>query len=289
MRLRSLPSGSCGLLLLILICSSGCQTLGWSRVWQQVFTASWQPRPVGQEAVLRRVQQLQRLGRIDLALQELTAALAREPENPRLLNALGICYDILGEHRRAQEIFRQLLAVNPDDLRVRNNLGYSYLLAGEYQQAVCELQQVVTQDPANERARNNLGLALVYQGRYQEALALWEAREGGERARERLVQLAARLQLTVPAALLAKPAAGVPQPSPAAAEVAAAGEKAMTTAAENRPRRLEKNPGRQERFRQKSSEAAVALRAPRKLRDSCLDLHAEGPWEPHDPTKTMIF
>ncbi len=185
-------------LVLIGFCSSGCQRGVIPTAWQRSLLTSQRDSISAPETALRQARFLLQIGRVDQALQTLLACHEQEPGNPRILNQIGVCYDQLGDHRRAQEIFLEILALAPDNLAARNNLGYSYLLAGDYGRAQEEFQQVLQQEPGNERARNNLGLTLVKQGKFDRALELWAASRGLTKAQELLQQVAGQLQLPLP-------------------------------------------------------------------------------------------
>lgn len=281
---------SCCLLVVVGCLNSGCQRFGWP-AWRQSFAASLRYSQAEEATVLQQVNYLQSLGRVDLALQELLPAIRREPQNLKLLNALGVCYDLLGDHLRAQQIFRQVLAAEPQNLGVRNNLGYSYLLAGDYQQAIAELEQVLAQDPNNPRARNNLGLAWLKEGRAEKALKLWEETWGRQKAREQLKQMATLFRLPLPEGL---------QSQEAKSQVVLSDFGAMpekdTNLARKRGLKAESlnlagaRAKAQLRHNLPLAQQLLSLNLVRKIGDSRrLEEHWERAWEAKEPRKTIIF
>lgn len=206
-------------LVLMVFCSSGCQRGVIPTTWQRSLLTGHRESCSAPETALRQARFLLQIGRVDQALQTLLACHEQEPGNLKILNQIGVCYDLLGDHRRAQAIFQEILTVAPDHLAARNNLGYSYLLAGDYGRAEEEFQQVLQQEPGNERAQNNLGLTLVKQGKFDRALELWAASRGPTKAKELLQQVASQLQLPLPPPLAiqqARPPTPTPEKVPVA-------------------------------------------------------------------------
>ncbi|MBM4288586.1 MAG: tetratricopeptide repeat protein [Deltaproteobacteria bacterium] len=189
--------------------ASGCQhAADPSLAMQKKFLSAVKVSSGEEEKALRSAHYYRLAGRYDLALTELSRAVAQEPGNPRLLNALGSCYDRLGNHAKAQEIYNQVLAQDAANLAALNNIGYSCYLAGDLVQAEQKFQAVLAQDPVNDYARNNLGLVWCKQGKEQEALRLWQKNEGEMAAREKLEMVLAQLGIPMVKGLLAS---GPPQ------------------------------------------------------------------------------
>ena len=94
----------------------------------------------------------------DLALERFRAALEVE-EDVRLYNAMGVAFDMLGDHHLAHTHYYLGLDVDPQNLSVRSNLGLSLALAGYYVDAVAVLDQVARSPLATAEHRNTLALA----------------------------------------------------------------------------------------------------------------------------------
>ncbi len=114
----------------------------------------------GNTGVSYRLGKLQAaLGREEEAMGTLLAALAHAPNEPRLLNVVGILKDQKGEHSAAQFYYRESLALEPGNISVESNLGLSLALSGQAQEAVALLQGVVADPGANKISHRNLELA----------------------------------------------------------------------------------------------------------------------------------
>lgn len=79
-------------------------------------------------------------------------------------NGLGVAYDLLGEHKTAQAIYRAGLDMAPDDLSLLNNLGLSLTFSGSYDDAIAVLTKAARHPDAGSRNRLNLALAYGVSG-----------------------------------------------------------------------------------------------------------------------------
>lgn len=137
------------------------------------------------------------LGRIALARNDGAYAkelfgrvLERDFKNPDALNGMGVAYDLLGDHAKAQNHYNLALEVAPTHSRSRNNLGLSLILSGDYRTAERVLSDLAGSELNNKSARLNLAMALYAQGRERDALALAEDVE--EQSALRLFQAVTR-------------------------------------------------------------------------------------------------
>ena len=94
----------------------------------------------------------------ELALERFRAALDIE-EDVRLYNAMGVAYDMMGDHHGAHTHYYLALDVDSDNLSARSNLGLSLALAGYYGDAVATLDQVARSPLATAEHRKTLALA----------------------------------------------------------------------------------------------------------------------------------
>ncbi|MGN2392427.1 type IV pilus biogenesis/stability protein PilW [Pelomicrobium sp. G1] len=62
-------------------------------------------------------------GQLGVALEELNAAFAADPNYGPAYNVLGLVYAALGEPKLAEQNFLRALALNPNDSEARNNYG----------------------------------------------------------------------------------------------------------------------------------------------------------------------
>lgn len=111
------------------------------------------------------------LARVKLARQDYRAAasafeaiLETAPDERRALLGGGVAYDGLGEHRRAQALYRRVLASDPHDVSARNNYGLSLALGDRVPEAIEVLRTLAQSERATARTRQNLALALALAG-----------------------------------------------------------------------------------------------------------------------------
>lgn len=114
----------------------------------------------------KNVTAAQKLSKLQLArgydhaaLRTLQDALVHNPNDPKLLNTIGVVKDQQGDHETAQFYYRESLAQNPDNVSVANNLGLSLALSGQPEEAVRILNDVVDDPAAPPTSRSNLALA----------------------------------------------------------------------------------------------------------------------------------
>ena len=179
--------------LSVLLLGSGCQPARLSSSDMQQFGASLKNASPEEEPALRCAQYYNLVGRADLALNELNRALDVYPNSVRLLNAVGGCFDRLGNYAQAQQMYERALAQDAKNNLLRNNLGYSCYLSGDLDRAEKIFQEVLAQCPDDTLARNNLGLLWCRQGKEKGALNLWQKTDGDLQAREKLQQVLAYL------------------------------------------------------------------------------------------------
>ena len=110
-------------------------------------------------------------GRPGPALGPLTTAETLAPDDPEILNALGIAYWQRRELGMAEQKFKKAVAVKPDYSEAWNNLGAMYVDQGRYQEAVPILENALKNllYGTQERALTNLGWCLFKLGRLGEA------------------------------------------------------------------------------------------------------------------------
>lgn len=96
---------------------------------------------------------------------------ANSPRTPdwRLTSAEGAIQDQLGNAQEARRLYDDALKIAPDEPSVLNNLGLSYLLTNELPKAEKTLRQAANSPRADGRIRQNLALVIGLQGRFDEA------------------------------------------------------------------------------------------------------------------------
>ncbi|QDG74487.1 tetratricopeptide repeat protein [Labrenzia sp. PHM005] len=114
-------------------------------------------------------------GRFDEAMNVLKRA--QQPDTPdwKLMSAQAAIYDQMGQHKKARSLYKQALKIAPDDPSLLNNLGLSYLLSNELPDAEYTLRKAAALPGSDSRVRQNLALVLGIQGKYDEAIQVAQA------------------------------------------------------------------------------------------------------------------
>lgn len=94
---------------------------------------------------------------------------ASRPNDPAVIQAVGVSLDRLGRHAEAQAAYADALTKGRPSAALLNNLGLSHLLSGELDAAVQRLREASTAPGANAQVRQNLALALTLKGDDAEA------------------------------------------------------------------------------------------------------------------------
>jgi len=213
-----------GVVVVMMLWGVGCGRTEYSQFppnAEGLSLAAMKPPPGDSTRLLRNAHYLKIMGRPEMALRELEAAYQQDPGNIRVLNALALACDEMGEYTRAQKLYQEALALDVSNQALNNNLCFSYYLAGQWDQAEACFRQALTRNPQNIMARNNLGLLLCRRGRTEEARRLWQEAEGEVVAQKKMQQVMVALG-GVDTSTYAKlppspPVAATPSPAPMAA------------------------------------------------------------------------
>lgn len=87
-------------------------------------------------------RQLERRDRYDLAKRKYHQALKIDPENPIILNALGLADMTLNNFDSAETSFKKAIHINPEYFGAMNNLGLLYYYSGKYDSGIAILREV---------------------------------------------------------------------------------------------------------------------------------------------------
>jgi len=122
---------------------------------------------------LRRIGlRLAEVGRIGDALELLEDVAA--DNTSATLNALARVYSEAGRQQEAIEVLTRVLAKDADNAKSYEHLGLAHFRLGDWAPAREYSQKAVELDPSLADGWNNLGAALYYLDRPAEALAAWE-------------------------------------------------------------------------------------------------------------------
>ncbi len=111
------------------------------------------------------------------ALVELTEAEKLTPDDPKVLNSLGLAYFKKNKHELAEQKFLKAVSIKPGFSEARSNLGLDYMAMGRWDDAIQQLKMVVDDIfyPDQEIAMINLGRAYYGKGDYSSALSIFRS------------------------------------------------------------------------------------------------------------------
>ncbi len=99
-------------------------------------------------------------GKPELAGRPLAIAYRETPNDPKLLQLIGVADDFADEHAEAQARYRRGLELLPHDPGLSLDLALSLALTGNYQEAIAMLRPIALARGASVRERQTL--ALIY-------------------------------------------------------------------------------------------------------------------------------
>ncbi len=133
-------------------------------------------------------------GKLSEALNVLQGAQTPQMPDWKLMSAEAAVYDQMGNHERARSLYNQALKIQPEDPSLLNNLGLSHLLSHELPEAEYTLRRAAALPGADSRVRQNLALVLGIQGKYAEAEQVARAELDPRQAEANIAYLKKMLQ-----------------------------------------------------------------------------------------------
>lgn len=109
------------------------------------------------------------------AVRTLTAASARDRQNPDLLDALGRALTSAGQAQAGAEAFARALALQPDDPEALEGSADLAIARGDVDDARRWLEALRRRDPADVRTSVKLGAVLARTGQLPDAIALFRS------------------------------------------------------------------------------------------------------------------
>ena len=90
-----------------------------------------------------------RQGRTSTAIETLQDALHIQPEDPVLLNNLGMCWIIRRDYEKALEMFNKAAGLSPENTKYRANMAVALGLIGREEESLSLFKQILPEDQAN--------------------------------------------------------------------------------------------------------------------------------------------
>ena len=143
----------------------------------EIYRRALQTAPRDPEALRGLGNSLLAMNQPILAREEYQTAL-EVSHDPRLYGAIGISFDVTGDHAIAQDYFRQGLEASPGNMALMNNLALSLMLSGDHGEAVDLLRMLASDRLATARHRQNLALAYALAGQSDAAERLLTMEHG---------------------------------------------------------------------------------------------------------------
>lgn len=93
------------------------------------------------------------VGNTELAILTLSAGLEQNPDNPRLLNNLGMCWLVRKDYEKALEAFVKSAGLAPNKAKYRSNMAVALAMLGRYEEARSLFEQVMTAKESEHNLR----------------------------------------------------------------------------------------------------------------------------------------
>jgi Flp pilus assembly protein TadD len=116
------------------------------------------------ETLFAQAKALLTKGAVQSALQVARQVLAVEPNNPDIVNLLGVCAISLGDRNAAEQCWLRAIELQPGAVEARYNLAVHYMETGQSALAEQYFRQTVALDPAHGAAFARLGIVLASAG-----------------------------------------------------------------------------------------------------------------------------
>lgn len=130
---------------------------------------------------------LLRAKKYGLAYQMLYRAKELKPERPELYNAIGLVYQNMGEHYRAEKNFLKAIEKYPENHpgldEAMNNLALVYVNQCKYDQGLEWAEKCLELNPNMLEAQESKSLALLAQGKWREGWVNYESMLGVHKQR----------------------------------------------------------------------------------------------------------
>ncbi len=130
--------------------------------------------PKGLAMVLQTAGIYQQLGAYPQAIRLVEEQLHKQPNNQRLMEALGNLWYLSGHYQEALKIRRELARRYPEVLNYLNAYVETLLFTGDAQAAIGELKTLHEKNPNDQYYKYMLGMAYYYGRQYRNVIGLLE-------------------------------------------------------------------------------------------------------------------
>lgn len=110
------------------------------------------------------------LGDMEGVAEACRSIIALQPQNPMGHYNLGVAYQTMGRHDKAEAAYRKSLALQPANPPAAANLGHVLLAQGRPQEAIEAFERALAAEPALVAAHDGIGLALKKLGEFAKAI-----------------------------------------------------------------------------------------------------------------------
>lgn len=122
------------------------------------------------------VEALRQLGEWERAFEQARFAYHLSPDNPQVINELGLVLKGLSRPDQAEAAFAEACRLQPENVQYLANRATALFDCGQYDDAADVCRQALELDPCNLTALSCHGELLLINGNYQQGLPYWEIR-----------------------------------------------------------------------------------------------------------------
>lgn len=127
--------------------------------------------------LIKKIKVLQnyfKIGNFQKVIEDCKNILKKLPDNPFVLNYLGMAYQKLNQHRNAIYYFEESLKKDNQNVAAMNNLGNSLKALGELENAKMVYEKIISKDNNYINAYNNYANLKILVNDYDGAIDLLE-------------------------------------------------------------------------------------------------------------------
>jgi Flp pilus assembly protein TadD len=120
-------------------------------------------------SVLEKAGDLMNHDRFREAVTPLEDAVRQDPTNPLIYQHLGICFERLGQLRKAVQLYQQAIQNKADTDETHAELGELFMRMGAKARAIESMERAANMNPTDLQNLNNLAMVYVETGKLEDA------------------------------------------------------------------------------------------------------------------------